>query len=82
LQIIDDFSSDHAQQVGQQTATAIAHSWQKDAVVQAPGAEGATAVTTSIQRSVGTIGTATLSPARATLAGVKRSGSRPMAGSV
>jgi hypothetical protein len=36
LHVIDDFSSDHAQQVGQQTATAIAHSWQKAAGVQAP----------------------------------------------
>jgi hypothetical protein len=31
LQVIDDFSSDQAQQVGQHTATGIAHSCQKNA---------------------------------------------------
>jgi aryl-alcohol dehydrogenase-like predicted oxidoreductase len=47
LHVIDVFSSDHAQHVGQHTATAIGHSCQRRAAVPALSADGATLVTGS-----------------------------------
>jgi aryl-alcohol dehydrogenase-like predicted oxidoreductase/predicted kinase len=49
LHVVDDFNSDHFQQVGQQTATATRHSCLRNACDPAPSGDGATPVTGSNQ---------------------------------